>query len=759
MYTEHSSSSSSGFHRGNPPSSVDSLHYQRSPATPATSTTLTGTLPSPTHAMCVYEQFFTHGLLLVNTWLAMGYSSSLPKTGALRLPFLAIFAATIVAPITLWIRYINFIIFIGLAIAVPAVWYLAPVAYAIAQGTYPGHEASYGRFRPTLFFCSTTHARFTPTKHFFKYPILYVGFPVTFKGSIGGLFGIVAAASEKDGPQQRSARTIFSVDPASFVNPTLPFDQKLAPILLRNVSFFTRRGEGCRLTAGKGLDPSLYPHTYIVTTPRFLGYAFNPVSYYYLYDAQEELRIVVVEANNTFGESQCYILNADDPTNPPARAGYTFRADIEKRFHISSFNHRSGKYEFHVRDPVVRPHAPAATVDMHMSVITTDNVKTMTARAYSIAPSFDMLSGSRLRGLAIALSWGYNNFLALPFTFFEAYRLYRKGTRVYIRPEPLAGTRRRVATKHEQYVPPARPTPTHTSICMLCILHVWLTARCSQDDARPLAAVLAAPRDIGAVLGDGDRDTPRTGALRHAPQSQIHLFHNLLLLLHLLLPILVVPLLVPSTRAIARLQLQPPPSPPPPDDRGGEPTLLPSLVLARRCKTHARPRLRRGAVRAARCRRERHRAAPRRRWPARGRARARRLPVAKRVRVPAMEDGAGARGLGERSPPPNSACSGTTTTITTTTTTTTSIIATTNANANANARANAVQRHGRILCGAPPVPTAGGARSADRRGGCRREREPGASGDGGIHTSTRIPTHSSCNLVLVLVLLLQQQQQ
>jgi len=196
------------------------------------------------------------------------------------------------------------------------------------------------------------------------------------------------------------------------------------------------------------LDPLYYPYAYLVTTPSFLGYSFNPVSYYYLYSAAQELKLVVLEVNNTFGEKHVYVLNADSPTNPLPRKGYAFAGTMEKVFHISSFNHRSGSYVIQVRDPLQNTND--MRVDVHMTVFTKEGTKSMVARAFSNSKSFDMLSGSSWQGWWIALTWGWNNFLALPETFFEAWKLYRKKTVVHTRPEPLEGSRRRAATRAER---------------------------------------------------------------------------------------------------------------------------------------------------------------------------------------------------------------------------------------------------------------------------------------------------------------------
>jgi len=74
-------------------------------------------------------------------------------------------------------------------------------------------------------------------------------------------------------------------------------------------------------------------HTY----PRVLGYVFKPVSFWYAHDGQGQLRAIVVEVNNTFGERHCYLLET------PAW-GQSLQA--RKVFHVSPFCAVEGHYTF-----------------------------------------------------------------------------------------------------------------------------------------------------------------------------------------------------------------------------------------------------------------------------------------------------------------------------------------------------------------------------------------------------------------------------
>lgn len=64
-----------------------------------------------------------------------------------------------------------------------------------------------------------------------------------------------------------------------------------------------------------------------------LGYSFNPVTFYYCFDAEgQHLEAIVAEVTNTpWGERHSYVLSA------PARHAHGVRRRFAKRFHVSPF--------------------------------------------------------------------------------------------------------------------------------------------------------------------------------------------------------------------------------------------------------------------------------------------------------------------------------------------------------------------------------------------------------------------------------------
>ena len=80
----------------------------------------------------------------------------------------------------------------------------------------------------------------------------------------------------------------------------------------------------------------------LVTLPRVLGYAFNPVSFWFCLDSAGALRAVLADVSNTFGERHAYLLFHDDQHVISSQEWLT----AGKSFHVSPFIEVSGHYEF-----------------------------------------------------------------------------------------------------------------------------------------------------------------------------------------------------------------------------------------------------------------------------------------------------------------------------------------------------------------------------------------------------------------------------
>jgi len=84
----------------------------------------------------------------------------------------------------------------------------------------------------------------------------------------------------------------------------------------------------------------------LLTHLRYLGYGFNPVSFYYCFDAAgERVEAIVAEVNNTpWNEQHCYVLDARG-SGPP------WRFALEKVFHVSPFMPMEQRYAWRLTAP------------------------------------------------------------------------------------------------------------------------------------------------------------------------------------------------------------------------------------------------------------------------------------------------------------------------------------------------------------------------------------------------------------------------
>ncbi|MDE8348052.1 MAG: DUF1365 domain-containing protein [Acidocella sp.] len=80
-----------------------------------------------------------------------------------------------------------------------------------------------------------------------------------------------------------------------------------------------------------------------ITIPRLLGYAFNPISFYYCYDAEGRLGAVLHQVKNTFGCQIGYLL--------PVHGTGIIRQSTVKRMYVSPFFDMQGGYRFALSPP------------------------------------------------------------------------------------------------------------------------------------------------------------------------------------------------------------------------------------------------------------------------------------------------------------------------------------------------------------------------------------------------------------------------
>ena len=157
------------------------------------------------------------------------------------------------------------------------------------------------------------HERFNPKLHKFSYPISFFGF------DLAELKLITAQAS------------IFGYNEAR-------------PLRLNDSDYLHGSPEPIIEQLDR-LLPAEEPrqHTMLISSPKYFGYAFNPVNFHLRMEGRQ-LLCAVAEVNNTFGDRHVYPL-----TDLEQIDDQTWTARCMKDFHVSPFNDMTGEYRFTFR--------------------------------------------------------------------------------------------------------------------------------------------------------------------------------------------------------------------------------------------------------------------------------------------------------------------------------------------------------------------------------------------------------------------------
>ncbi|KAK1979155.1 hypothetical protein LZ30DRAFT_188008 [Colletotrichum cereale] len=323
--------------------------------------------------------------------------------------------------------------------------------------------------RPLLIPCTTTHRRTFPEKHAFAYSYLVVGIPVGWRGTYAG---VVSSGVPTPGwtswfsVAPKPGKGWFDVDPADYLD--------------RGNGHLGLRGKLDAYLESQGADPAQYPRAYLVTAARFMGYHFNPVSFWYLYSKDKELTAMILEVNNTFGERRMYFLATDalpseqrlnggdgtgkgvsepdsaaDEESAGKRPTVRLTKQWPKDFHVSPFNSRKGAYSLSATD-FFGPgaHGPY-TLDNTITLTSSKDHPKIVARLFNSGPAIDPGSMSALQRLAFLYRWWWVGFVTFPRIAKEAAVLFfSRRLHVWYRPEPLKESMGRRADATESRLEP-----------------------------------------------------------------------------------------------------------------------------------------------------------------------------------------------------------------------------------------------------------------------------------------------------------------
>lgn len=152
----------------------------------------------------------------------------------------------------------------------------------------------------------------------------------------------------------------------------------------------------------------------LVTFPRFFGFGFSPVSFWFDASSQN-FTPLLLEVNNTFGERHVYHLSAE------ASRCHT----IEKTFFVSPFNTTRGSYRVRFA-----PSAGGFSVRVDLEVDDRPLLFTTLRGQFRCA--------SRWAATAAAMRCLVSGTTALPFIWLQGFRLRTKGLKPVMRPNSVS---------------------------------------------------------------------------------------------------------------------------------------------------------------------------------------------------------------------------------------------------------------------------------------------------------------------------------
>jgi DUF1365 family protein len=164
------------------------------------------------------------------------------------------------------------------------------------------------------------HRRFSPTSHDFTYPLFMAFLDIDN-------IPAVMARSRLSSYNRWNWAGFDERD--HFGDPTLPLRTRLEQDAAAN---------GVSLPAGK---------IFLLTHLRYLGYTFNPVSFFFCYDHAGQPALVLAEVHNTFGESHNYWLDQ----RVALEGANSLRYKTDKVFHVSPFMSLNHQYTWTFTPP------------------------------------------------------------------------------------------------------------------------------------------------------------------------------------------------------------------------------------------------------------------------------------------------------------------------------------------------------------------------------------------------------------------------
>lgn len=177
------------------------------------------------------------------------------------------------------------------------------------------------------------------------------------------------------------------------------------------------RGHVDALLAPAGVD-ARGGRVLLLCYPRLLGFAFNPLSVYFVYGAEGSLLALIYEVRNTFGEMHTYVCPVTD--GQMSEAG--IRQERNKLFYVSPFLGQSMRYRFRIRPPGPRVSVRILETDQEGPIL----AATFTGERQSLTSAAIVKACASMPLMTLKVVAGIH---------WEAMKLWFKGIEFYSRPQ------------------------------------------------------------------------------------------------------------------------------------------------------------------------------------------------------------------------------------------------------------------------------------------------------------------------------------
>jgi len=209
--------------------------------------------------------------------------------------------------------------------------------------------------RSSLYECRVMHHRFTPKVHHFRYRIFMFALDLDELDALAARIPIFG----------HNRANLYALHDRDHL--TVPGFE--AASVKENVVAWLA-GRGVAFPAGGRIT--------LVTLPRVIGYVFNPISFYFCFDAAGQPLCAIAEVGNTYREMKPYLLRDGHEDG-------VFRLTAPKEFYVSPFSPLDLTFDFTFR-------VPGERLDIHVD----DRAGDARTMVTSLVGHREPLTGGRL---------------------------------------------------------------------------------------------------------------------------------------------------------------------------------------------------------------------------------------------------------------------------------------------------------------------------------------------------------------------------